>query len=1294
MLLEKHKKILLHPVSLVILIGVFCFALLFAIKSWLLVTISEEWEIIEGEKNQKLVTEILNDIKRFQDDIKNSSANILKDKVFIEISKNDNTQSNYFTYLKNKQKDSNYEIIDTNKNCIAWIGRRNYIQKQEHYNFLGKDTSFVLSGAIYSYYIRIDKIFISDTLKGYLTCNKILNTNYELNNRYIKNEGFETELRDKYDVQIRFYLKSEPIKKEGFLLEAIKNIDQKQIGILEISGFQKDSYIGKVNNIFNLVIFSLLFILVFILSIHYKNFYIKDVTLLKTFIFSIHIWVIRYLFIIPDYFRVLTNSDIFGKNLYSYPANISLVNSLGDVLITLVFITINLLYIFFVIYKPQQSNSKKRYSHYSFLILSCVMFIVSIFLFETAINSLVFESALKLFDYKSILPSLPVSIVYICIVLISFSIIGIGIIFFSYLLRTDYKDYKAYFKLWAFILLLLISLCVKFLYNYNLNNSINIILFLLIPFLFSLYIVNRISNKHKVINFNIIFLLLICSTLISFYQFNKTIEAKQQNEIEKKAVELVRPVDDYITYLMNKMMSELYYDESLIPLISSFDPLSNYDEAFSRWLKSPLSQEKYNSAFIMFNRDGNVISQFSVGILDNDIRNFAYNIKNINQSMISLYQIGNSTLEHYVGIEPIFAKPIFTKSEKLGTIVIVIASDENIFLRNDDPDYLKTYSTDDRYVDMQNIVISEFYNSHLVTSTNTVFSKQQLLPDTVINYFTQNRATANGIWIDEIINNVKFKSYYISNKSHNERIYSLSLESLDFRWHLYNFFKIILVNGIFVTFILALIIAFMLINRRYIFLNFRTKILLALLSISLIPTLFLWFYTEFFIQNQNERNMIRTLSNNIDVISNNILRHFNGIIDSVGLVDNFSLSDAKNIFENSGHDFSLYLKDSLIVSSRPEIFKTELVSRYISSEAYYKLFLLGNSFYYETAKIGYFPYLVGYVPITNSVGKVIGVLSVPIIYKDSLMELELAQSLAFIFGGYILIFFIIFIFGYYISKLISTPIKVLTDATKKIIAGNLDINIPVKGKDEINELVKSFNKMTYELKESQKELAKAEREAGWKEIMRKVAHEIKNPLTPMKLSIQHLRKLAFDKAENFNEIFDRVTKTLLEQIDTIAKIASGFSVFAKMPERKIEKCDIHEVLLQAINLFQEEKLIDFEVSFCDINKKIDGDSDELRRVFINIIKNGLQAVHEKKILNGKISVVTEYDGKYVIIKITDNGKGIPEDLIDKVFELNFSTKQDGMGIGLNIARKTIRDFGGDIKIESLINEGTTVKIII
>jgi signal transduction histidine kinase len=476
--------------------------------------------------------------------------------------------------------------------------------------------------------------------------------------------------------------------------------------------------------------------------------------------------------------------------------------------------------------------------------------------------------------------------------------------------------------------------------------------------------------------------------------------------------------------------------------------------------------------------------------------------------------------------------------------------------------------------------------------------------------------------------------------------------------------------------------------------NYRTKILITLLSLSILPVVILWFYTENFITEQNTRTTIRQLNKDIDIVVDNLLRYFSGQIDSISLKSKLDLFEARKIADNTGRDFNIYLGDSMIISSSPEIYKTELVSKFISPLAYSNIILKNKNFFTENLSIGNFPYIVGYEPIVSKFDNVIGILSVPILYKNSITDKELAQSLAFIFGIYSIIVFLIVALGSYLSNKISLPIKNLTKATKQIRDGDLESKIPSSSKDEIGELITSFNEMRIRLKESQKEIARIERELAWKEMAKQVAHEIKNPLTPMKLSVQHLQQLFKDKTQNFENSFNRITKTLIEQIEALSNIASEFSNFAKMPRRIFQDCAINELIQNTVNLYKEEKNIDFDINFYDNIPTIKADSEELRRVFINIIRNSIQAINHKQPLKGKIEIQTLFQNNKIIIKIKDNGIGIPDKYKHKLFEPNFSTKSDGMGLGLAISKKTIEDLHGEINIFSEETKGTEVQIII
>jgi nitrogen fixation/metabolism regulation signal transduction histidine kinase len=235
-------------------------------------------------------------------------------------------------------------------------------------------------------------------------------------------------------------------------------------------------------------------------------------------------------------------------------------------------------------------------------------------------------------------------------------------------------------------------------------------------------------------------------------------------------------------------------------------------------------------------------------------------------------------------------------------------------------------------------------------------------------------------------------------------------------------------------------------------------------------------------------------------------------------------------------------------------------------------------------------------------------------------------------------------------------------------------------------LVHAFDSMTREIARSRDSLVKVERELAWKEMARQVAHEIRNPLTPMKLSIQHLRRTYLDGAPDFPEIMERVTRTTISQIDALGRIAAEFASFARMPRRIVAACDAGEIVREAVALFRQDTAVQFEVESDNPLPPIQADREELRRACINIIRNGVQAMGGTGAMEVRVSAAPGL----VQISFTDHGQGIPDDVRPKLFQPKFSTKTDGMGLGLAIVKKTIDDLGGTITIESAIGKGTTV----
>lgn len=244
--------------------------------------------------------------------------------------------------------------------------------------------------------------------------------------------------------------------------------------------------------------------------------------------------------------------------------------------------------------------------------------------------------------------------------------------------------------------------------------------------------------------------------------------------------------------------------------------------------------------------------------------------------------------------------------------------------------------------------------------------------------------------------------------------------------------------------------------------------------------------------------------------------------------------------------------------------------------------------------------------------------------------------------------------------------------------------------DELSGLVKSYNKMIYQIEDQKMLLANKEREEAWREMAKQVAHEVKNPLTPMKLLIQNFER-KFDK--NDPEIDQKVrnlSRSLVDQIDLVATVASAFSEFAKLPPKNDEFFNLKEELENLVRVFNDDGNIYFHANKDMMPVRMD--RIYLSRIFTNLITNAKQAVSEQR--KSIINIDAELFNKKIIIVIEDNGIGIPKDKLEQIFEPNFTTKNSGMGLGLTMVKKMIEEYKGDISVKSEEGKGTKFTIIL
>ena len=401
-------------------------------------------------------------------------------------------------------------------------------------------------------------------------------------------------------------------------------------------------------------------------------------------------------------------------------------------------------------------------------------------------------------------------------------------------------------------------------------------------------------------------------------------------------------------------------------------------------------------------------------------------------------------------------------------------------------------------------------------------------------------------------------------------------------------------------------------------------------------------------------------------------------IDSVFKEKIFQIADVQNV------NFSIYSLEGTLLNSTI----IDSVNNKISDSVLIKLNQSKELSIIEKTNIGGIQYRSSYSLVLDTFSNPIWILNLPYYDDDTLNTYEL-DSFIIIFGEvYFLILIIAIIFSYLISVYIT---KSLSEIGKKIKLTRIDkknskIQIKARSK-EVNILVESYNKMVGMLNESVEKLSKSYKEQAWREMAKQVAHEIKNPLTPMRLSVQ-----SFQRNFDINDIeidkkLDEFSKTLIQQIDTMSTIASAFSNFAEMPAQEGGKINIIETTRLALKIFKE-KHINFK--FQDKIIEVNIDRTQMVRIITNLIKNALEACDLLE--NPIIQVNIKKKNKNVLIDVIDNGVGIPEEIRTKIFEPKFTTKSSGMGLGLGMVKNLVSSYGGNISFKSTINSGTSFLI--
>ncbi len=461
--------------------------------------------------------------------------------------------------------------------------------------------------------------------------------------------------------------------------------------------------------------------------------------------------------------------------------------------------------------------------------------------------------------------------------------------------------------------------------------------------------------------------------------------------------------------------------------------------------------------------------------------------------------------------------------------------------------------------------------------------------------------------------------------------------------------------------------------------SLRSRINISVISVIVLSFVAIGVVTVFYFQQEfeeyHEGRLERKVRGVLATANNDMKKHpaTDGFLPDV-----VELSDIHNM------DINLYgLNGTLLSSSQKEIFDRGLISNKIDPVAFHHLRTKGMEQHTQSETINKLEYLAAYVPLENADKKEVAYLGLPYFSRQTNLRQDVSDFMGALLNVYVLLFLIAGVVALFVGNSVTRPIVTIGEKLKEVKLGEKNEPIVWENEDEIGALVTEYNKMIGQLENSAQLLAKSNRELAWREMARQVAHEIKNPLTPMRLSIQHLQRVYQTNPDQIN----RLSKTILEQIDNLSHIASEFSNFAKMPQASNEYFVLDELVISVYDLFKERDNMHITLEIPDENTTVFADKKQMMRVFNNLIKNAIQAIPEDR--PGNIRIAVERLDENVIVKIMDNGVGIPDEKLSSIFVPNFTTKNSGMGLGLAISRNIVQSANGSIYFETKENLGTT-----
>lgn len=910
---------------------------------------------------------------------------------------------------------------------------------------------------------------------------------------------------------------------------------------------------------------------------------------------------------------------------------------------------------------------------------------------------LLIETDVQLFDLQ-IFPNLPTFVLYLSLGLLLFSL-GYSLASIGYYLLRSAKDqYKLVvtISISTFVIGLLLSqLYLPQAFTVNWSSWLSLAVFGGVLFV----AVIQLNSRQMLSSFSLLRGLAICSFFIALLGLPilKNVQfARLDNQLMRNAKEFLNEEDPVARTITEQILTELEQEFRGIGNEDLDERVPFLQSKFTQTIEQAFSAEwrTYSLNLQLIKPSGKLIADYSTdlnapnwtNVYDIGYLSAATDIERItkstNRPIVQLPDLENSENYEtfYRGWIPIFG---LENNDRIAWILCSVYHER--------PDFNKpiravlaslTYTDWEDSYQMQEYLNGELKrgNKRGVVGRYPRFNvlreaeKRALTQDSVIYYTsTENQQTYRNLL------------YRPSQK----RVAKISTIYPDIKNSLFSFFRFsftLLLAGL-----VVIPLFYALTHNKLVFWGsskrFEHRILDSFLLATLLFLGLLIIATHHVIKKQNEEIVRQELFDKLeglaDATENN--SRFQRSIQTRSEFTLDSLASPLNV------DAAFYEGTLLKESTTPQIYQQHLLPTSLPFAVYYDLYSRQRRESRGNVTLASQNLLIGYRSLLSPDEKPVAVIAIPTFIQSPKYDRQLLETTSYLIIFYLFTFGVFVLATTFISKQLTRPLRSIQKGLNKISKGDLNTTIPVKTEDEIGSLVQAYNEMVVRLKEVREELAIAEREAAWKEMAQQVAHEIKNPLTPMKLNVQHLERQISGNNHSVNELKSRIkkiTKNLIEQIQTLNTIASDFSKFSKPIDEEFTRVNVNEILCSVADLYKHDRKTDVLADLTEYPIFVNGAPDELRRVFINLIKNSFEAMPD----GGAITLKSYIKEGSAFFEVEDNGTGISEEDKSKIFVPNFSTKSSGTGLGLAICKKIIEAHNGTITFASIEGKGTTFVI--